>query len=1521
MRQLYLNSKIPFGGQFSNCLKKTKSADASNTKMKTNAPKIGNDGLPDKQNKFPVRLLMSALMLTGALFVGFILQIYNAGVGQADLQERIVESERLQGFIFQLDEVLTMSAKMAAATGDLRWESRYLEYESQLDSAIGELKRLAPDSQIEQFAGQTDAANRLLVQAEKRAFDLVREGEAEKARTLLAGEDYELQKKIYASGTKDFIARLKEQQAAQMFAERRWSAFSVAIIFALLVVSLLAWLALLRRLQKSRRELIASIKDREKKEEKLRQSEERYERSAANAPGMVYQFVLRPDGAVEFPFVSDGCRELYELEPDEIVSNPNLPIEMIHAEDRPGFEESVAESAKTLNPWQWEGRFILASGEEKWVQGASRPERLEDGSTVWDGLLMDITPRKRIEEAKRKSEQFESLFRLANDAILIVETESEIVLDANDKACELYDLSREEFVGRSVKDFSENPERGGKFLNKLLNEGDYQIFESVQYRADGTPMNLQISASTVEYNGRTVILSINRDITAAKKLEEDLRESEEHFRSVTDSAQDAIISADGRGNIISWNNGAKNIFGYTKAEAVGKSLSLLMPEKYREAHRKRMRRFAETGEAHVIGNVVELQGLGKDGNEFPIELSLSTWESAKGKFFTGIIRNIAERKQAEELQAKRVREAALRADVSFVLANDSSSSLQAGLTKCAEAVVEHIDAAFAQIWTLNKEENVLELQASAGLYTHTDGEHSRIPVGKFKIGLIAEEREPHLTNDVLNDPRVGNKEWAREQKMVAFAGYPLIVDGRLIGVMAIFARHELDDNTLDELAGISNLIAQSIERQRTEMALRESGQWLRTLLNGSRDGLLIEDDGVIVYVNKSYANFLQYDASEELIGKHISDILPPEEAKRLSEFGKRRLRDERVPSVYEFKGKRKDGTLVEVEGAVSTSVIGGKKYIMTAIRDIAERKQAKEELQKNVSLLTSTFEATADGILVVDTNDKIVTYNQKFLEMWNIPEEIIGLMDNRAAVNFVLGQLSNAESFLNVTDKLTLNPETKNTDLLILKDGKVYERYSHPQILDGKTVGRVLSFRDITERKRAEKQLLHDAFHDALTGLANRALFMDHLRMAIERGKSRHSNLYSVLFLDFDRFKVVNDSLGHAEGDKLLRYIARRLESATRTGDLVARLGGDEFVILLSEMVEEDDAVKVAERIRNSLEEAFDLSGREIFITASIGIALSTAGHENAEDMLRDADIAMYHAKDNGRARYQIFDRTMHEHAARRLSLETEMRRALEQNEFLLNYQPIVSLGNGKLVGFEALVRWQHPERGMIPPFEFIGAAEENGLILPLGVWTLEEGCRQLREWQKDNLSASDLTMSVNLSCKQFLQSDLVEQVAATLKKTGLDPRFLKLEITESHVMENSEVAVKMMNRLRALGIHLSLDDFGTGYSSLSYLHRLPVSNLKIDRSFISRMTESTQNSEIVRTIIKLAQNLKMKTVAEGIETEEQLEHLRRLGCEFGQGYFFSKPLQAEAASLFISDAIKNSLPLIDSSMVDKTIG
>ena len=434
------------------------------------------------------------------------------------------------------------------------------------------------------------------------------------------------------------------------------------------------------------------------------------------------------------------------------------------------------------------------------------------------------------------------------------------------------------------------------------------------------------------------------------------------------------------------------------------------------------------------------------------------------------------------------------------------------------------------------------------------------------------------------------------------------------------------------------------------------------------------------------------------------------------------------------------------------------------------------------------------------------------------------------------------------------------------------------------------SLTDITRRKEAEARLIHDALHDSLTGLANRALFLDRLRMAMARGLRRGVHDFAVFFVDLDQFKVVNDSLGHGVGDELLVLLAHRLSSSLRPGDTVARLGGDEFAVLVEDVASPADAIGVARRALEAFGPSFHPHGHELFSTASIGIVLGASSYTNPDEYLRDADTAMYRAKARGRGQFEIFDASMHALASSRLALETDIRRALDRGEFRVFYQPQVDLEDGRGVGFEALVRWEHPQRGWLAPLTFIGVAEEMGAIVPLGEFVLREACRTLGTWRRQYALPSDLSMSVNLSVRQFMQSDMTATVDDALRAADVPPGNLRLEITESALMDDPRDATARLARLRGLGVHLDIDDFGTGYSSLSLLSRFPIDALKIDRSFVSGMEGDQEALEIVRAIVKLADTLGLEAVAEGMETDGQRRRLRELGCHVGQGFLFGRP-------------------------------
>jgi diguanylate cyclase (GGDEF)-like protein len=451
-----------------------------------------------------------------------------------------------------------------------------------------------------------------------------------------------------------------------------------------------------------------------------------------------------------------------------------------------------------------------------------------------------------------------------------------------------------------------------------------------------------------------------------------------------------------------------------------------------------------------------------------------------------------------------------------------------------------------------------------------------------------------------------------------------------------------------------------------------------------------------------------------------------------------------------------------------------------------------------------------------------------------------------------------------------------------------------------------LEILDINQNILIKEQLLHCNFYDDLTGLPGQNLLLNHIKQAIARNREQPNFVFALLVLDIDRFKAINSSLGRMLGDKLLIAISQRLQACLRSKDVIARLGGDEFAILLENIDNVDYATEIAERIYKELVKPFNLDGYEVFADATIGIAVGTKDYERPEDLLRDAELAVADAKKCILKRYQVFNQTMHARAMTLLQLENDLRWAIERQELELHYQPIISLVTKGIIGFEALVRWRHPERGLISPSEFIPVAEETGLIVPLGSWVLWEACRQMRTWQLNFACISDWKINVNISSKQLAQANFVEQVKQILKETGLAPRNLKLEITESSLVEDLQSTITTLRQLKTLGIEFSLDDFGTGYSSLSYLHMFPFNTLKIDRSFVNSMEASSEKLGIIRAIVTLARNLNMNTIAEGIETASQLAQLKVLNCQFGQGYFFDKPLETKAVEALITKELEN---------------
>ena len=701
------------------------------------------------------------------------------------------------------------------------------------------------------------------------------------------------------------------------------------------------------------------------------------------------------------------------------------------------------------------------------------------------------------------------------------------------------------------------------------------------------------------------------------------------------------------------------------------------------------------------------------------------------------------------------------------------------------------------------------------------------------------------------------------------------------------------------------LIARDVrERKAAESALRHSEARFRALAESEAAAVFVLEGEGLRYVNPALEALAGRKAAELLTMK-FWDLAHPDGRPGFRDTGLLAQRPGSPPARFELKLLARRGEPRWVDLTLTPVEIEGRPSAMATAFDITERKLTDDALRESERRLREILDNMQLVAVLLDLEGSITYCNDYLLELLGcVEDEVVGHdwfssfvpEEGREAArrafreNVVRGQIEAHAQ----TEILT-----KAGDRRLISWSNTVLRDAEGRVLGAASIGA-----DVTDRSRAEERLRHGAFHDALTGLPNRALFMDRLATCLARFRRRPQYRFAALFLDIDRFKGINDSFGHLTGDKLLVEIARRLESCLRPGDSVARLGGDEFAVLVDDMADDEVPKRVAERIQETLNAPFELAGREVFLTASIGIAPHKPRYQGPEDFLRDADTAMHHAKTRGRASHQVFDTTMHKQAVGLLQIENDLHRAVEREELSVHYQPIVATRTGTIAGFEALVRWERPGQGFVPPGDFIRIAEETGLIIPLGTWVLDRACRQVRAWQEQTIPAgAPLMVSVNLSARQFAQPDLVARVGAIVEETRLEPGSLKLEVTESVLMQDPEVAAAMLAELAMRRVRICIDDFGTGYSSLSYLLRFPASTLKIDRSFVTDMSAGSQHSEMVRTIVVLAHNLGMDVIAEGVESAEQVRHLRALDCDYMQGYLLSRPVDAAAAEELLKGA------------------
>ncbi len=1102
---------------------------------------------------------------------------------------------------------------------------------------------------------------------------------------------------------------------------------------------------------------------------------------------------------------------------------------------------------------------------------------------VWS--FRDVTGRRRAEAALRESEaSFRLLFANHPMPMWVYDLRDLRFMEVNAAAVDHYGYSRDEFLAMRVTDIrpGEEEARAGSGTEGPVRSGEWR-----HRRKDGRIIDVHVVSHVLEFAGRRAALVQAQDITERKRGAEALRLSEEKHRAILEGMDEGYYEVDLDGNFTFFNDALCRSLGYRREDLLGTNGRTLTDDEHGARLSDIFGQVLETGR---ILRSAELEVVGKDGTRRAVLASVGLMRDGQGmpQGFRGVVIDVTERRQAEaalrasEERYRRLVEMspdgiAIHSEGKVVFANPSALRTM-GAARSEDLVGRP----------------VLEL-------VHPD---SRSVVRARLDALERGEAVPFV-----------------EEKLLRLDGTPVEVEGQATPF------------TFNDKPAVQVVMRDISERKRAEKLQR--ALYRIAEISGSVQDMqgfyasIHHIVGELMYARNFYLA-LYDEAARALTFEYFVDEVDPapppvKQGKTLTEFvvrtGTPLLAS---PAVFERLVAQGEVEVVGapsvdwlgvplMRGTIAFGVVVVQSYSEAARyteedRDILtfvsqhvaaalDRRRAADALRESEARFRTLAETAPCAIFIYQDEGfryanpaaaSITGYTRdelRGLNIWNLVHP-----DFREAVRERGMARQRGES---VPSRYEFKVERRDGEERWLdSSASSVEFGGRPAVLG-------IAF-DVTERKRAEEQIKSLAYHDVLTGLPNRLLFNDRLNVAVAQAHRQQQRL-GILFLDLDRFKVINDSLGHSLGDRLLQAVAERLEAGVREGDTVARLGGDEFILLLPGIAKSDDIARVAEKILDSLRLPFRLEGRDLFVTASIGLSLYPEDGLDGETLVKNADIAMYRAKEQGRDNFQLYTHAMNERAVERLALESSLRKALAHGELLLHYQPLLDLSTGRVHGVEALLRWEHPETGLVYPGDFMHLAEITSLILPIGVWTLRTACAQVKKWQEDG--HPHLCVAVNLSARQFQQPEIVEHVKRALRETGLSARSLDLEVTESHAMQNAEATIHTLRELKALGVRISIDDFGIGYSSLSYLKRLPIDTLKIDQSFVRDITSDPDDAAIATAIIALAHTLKLRVVAEGVETQQQLEFLSTRQCDRMQGFLFSRPLAAAECGEFLARA------------------
>ncbi len=1053
----------------------------------------------------------------------------------------------------------------------------------------------------------------------------------------------------------------------------------------------------------------------------------------------------------------------------------------------------------------------------------------------------------------------EQLFDLADVIMLVLDMHGRVAR-INPKGCQTLGYRVEDMLGKDWIDHflpEDIRQETRRVFHRLVNGED-----AVGCHHDNAVLTASGETRYIEWHnaflrdvqGRiTHVLSSGLDVTERRQSEQALRDNEEHYKALFHGNTDAIflhgiLQSGEPDHFLRVNEAACRRLGYSEAE-----LLKLSPQDI-DARGMDERRLAAVHTLVAHGQVVfEMEHVASDGRVIPVEVSAKLIDIQGRPMVLSMARDITERKRS--LQVLKTHQE----HVQMLL--DTMADGMYGVD--THGLCTFVNQSFLRILGYERVEDLLGRHIHELIHhSHADG--SPYPHEQCRAyRTYLENRDCHVDDEVF---------WRRDGTSfpVEYWSYPMRQNGAVVGAVVTFQN-------------IS-------ERRQANEKLRAARQMLQNIIDTVPNFVFWKDrDFRYLGCNEAFARLAGLQCPEEIVGMDDHALIWEKYAELYQRYDAQVIASG-IPknNIIEPMGMR-DGTALCLETSKvplrddQGQIIG----VLGVFQDITVRMHAEEKLRQAAKV----FESTMEGVMITDAGSAIVAVNPAFTEITGYTEaEVIG-KNPRLRSSGHHDRTFYQAMWDSIRQKGSWRGEIWNRR----KTGETYPEWLTINTVrdeTGKIANYVGVFTDISQLKRSEAELDYLAHHDPLTALPNRLLFNARLEYAIQRAQREGTSL-AVLFIDLDRFKTVNDSLGHPAGDQLLRNVATLLGTCVRGEDTVARLGGDEFVIILEGVGNSRDASAVAEKLLRTLDNRYDLDGQAVFISASIGISIYPADGQDGTTLLKNADAAMYQSKEEGRNTFRFYSAKLTRTARERLAMETELRRAIDKQEFVLNYQPQVDVSSGTIVGVEALVRWQHPQSGLISPLRFIPVAEETGLILPLGDWILTAACEQLQAWLASGLPP--ITLAVNLSPRQFQHRDLIRQVRTVLDATGLPPQLLELEITEGAIMERGEGAVTTLRALKDLGVKLAIDDFGTGYSSLAYLRRFPIDTLKIDQSFMRDIPHDTGAMEIAATIIAMARNLRLQVVAEGVEKLEQLAFLQRNDCGTYQGFLNSRPVTAEA--------------------------